>query len=151
MLELCIVEILTSEVLLLHRCWHQELLQEDWLPVTRPIHGEDTKILASIVHLDAMFLAGSGDSRCLEYSKERLSKANGPVPLAEASPSSCSCGDWKLPSGRDRVSGDRAWSLWCLAHLCPNLCVLKKSLQFSRLKVTYPVSEFCMQPESDLD
>lgn len=55
LLQLCIVDILTFIVLLLHRGWHQELLQEDWLPVTRPIHGEDAKILAPVVHLMQCF------------------------------------------------------------------------------------------------
>lgn len=31
--------------LLLHRGWHQELLQKDWLQITGPVHGQNASIM----------------------------------------------------------------------------------------------------------
>lgn len=51
--------------LLLHRGWHQELLQKDWLQITGPVHGQNASIMATPAPLDAVSsLAGTRDSRC---------------------------------------------------------------------------------------
>ncbi|GAB5570343.1 elongator complex protein 3 isoform X2 [Prionailurus iriomotensis] len=90
---------------------HQELLQKDWLQTTRAVHGKDTEIMATPAHLDAVSsLAENKDSRYLDYSAERPSKTNGPTlpPWQGASPSSCSCRDWKLRSGPGQAPADQA-------------------------------------------
>lgn len=40
--------------LLLHRGRYQELLQKDWLQITRAVHGKDAKITAIPAYLDAV-------------------------------------------------------------------------------------------------
>lgn len=46
--------LLTFVFLLLHRGRHQELLQKDWLQITRPVHGKDAKVTAKPVPLGAV-------------------------------------------------------------------------------------------------
>nr|XP_017193364.1 elongator complex protein 3 isoform X1 [Oryctolagus cuniculus] len=61
------------------RGWHQELLSEDWLQITRPIHGEDAEIMATPVHLCAVSpLAGDTEPRFRGYAAERPSRADRP-------------------------------------------------------------------------
>lgn len=99
---------LTFVFLLLHRCWHQELLQKDWLQVTRPVHGKDAEIMATTVCLDAVSLARERDSRCLDCSPEAApSKCTTLPPWQEVSPSPCTCGERKLLSGQDLHLGTK--------------------------------------------
>lgn len=121
---------------LLHRRWHQELLQKDWLQVARPIHGKDAEIKATPVHLDVVLsLARNRFQMSWLLSREaEQSKWTYSVPWHEASPSSCSCRDWNLFSAVARWLLSRREPLAPGDPCHPLLRVLNKPLQFSRLK-----------------
>lgn len=145
LLKLCFIEtLLDFGFLLLPRGWHQELLPKDWLQITRAIHGKDAKAVTT-----PPTLMQSPPRQKIKFkvfwilSREaELNKWTHPVPWQGASPSSYSCGDWKLLAEPGWTSADQAHR----ASGAQTSCTPSPACS----QVTCPVSKVCMKPAIDL-